>query len=228
MVSSSISSQRLRKASCSPQSELMLLAKLLSAILLGKMMSAKLVGRWKALFADSFSTQPRALRKRFQRTAQVESVDVDPELVDHLHHAKRLVSSSSAKKIKLRTGLVGTRLLPSLSAGLRRAPTLASTLTRPSSPLRCCEEGVRPKPVSLFSNSACLQELPNEVQENFLSRAILLMHTHPMVSTEVSLFLAAPLVLQWHMFIREKKRRREAPVAFLEVQDISSKSFLIS
>ena len=222
MVSSSTSSQRSRKASCSPLSELMLLAKLLSAILLGKMMSAKLVGRWKA---DSFSTQPRALRKHFQPIAQVESVEVDPELVDHLHHAKRLVSFPSATKFMLRAGWVGTRLLPSLSAGLRRAPTLGSTLTRPSSPFRCCGQGVRPKPVTSFSNSACLQELPNEVQENFLSRAILLMHTHPMVSTEVSLFLAAPLVLQWHMFIRERKRRREPAVAFLEVQDISSKCF---
>ena len=221
MVSSLTSSSRSRKACCSPQSQLILLAKLLSATLLGKMMSAKLVGRWKALFADSFSTQPRDLRKLFQHTAQVESVEVDPELVDHLHHAKRLVSFSSATKFKLRTGWVGTRLLPSPSAGLRRAPTLGSALTRPSSPLRCCEEGVRPKPITSFSNSAYLQELPTEVQDNFVNRAILLMHTHPMVSTEVPLFLAAPLVLQWHMLIRERKRRREPPVAFLEVRDIA-------
>jgi len=74
---------------------------------------------------------------------QVESVEVDPELVDHLHHAKRL--------------------------GGHEAAAIA---------LCWLEKGSN---TGLHFDQAIVafKELPNEVQENFLSRAILLMHTHP-------------------------------------------------
>ena len=106
---------------------------------------------------------------------------MDLELVEHLHHAKRLLSSSSLTtfaQFNLRAGSAATRLQHSPSGGSRRARTPASTSTRPSPlPSRCCHDR------SLFHHlDSNVQEVPFEVKEDFVRRAVLLMHAHPMVS----------------------------------------------
>ena len=110
------------------------------------------------------------------------TTEMDLELVEHLHHAKRLLSSSSSSttfaQFNLRTGLAARRLQHSPSGGSRRARTPASTSIRPSSPLpsRCCDDR------SLFHHLDSDVQVPFEVKEDFVRRAILLMHAHPMVS----------------------------------------------
>ena len=100
----------------------------------------------------------------------------------HLHHAKRLLSSSSSSttfaQFNLRAGSAATRLQHSPSGGSRRARTPASTSIRPSPPLpsRCCDDR------SLFHHLDSGLQVPFEVKEDFVRRAILLMHAHPMVS----------------------------------------------
>ena len=83
----------------------------------------------------------------FQHMAQdlldlKESATVDAEMVKELHHAYRLVSSSSiTAQFNLHTGLAGMVLRRSPSGGSRRAPpTLAFTSTRLPSSSRCCDE----------------------------------------------------------------------------------------
>ena len=73
---------------------------------------------------------------------QEESATVDAEMVKELHHAYRLVSSSSiTAQFNLRTGLAGTVLRRSPSGGSRRAPpTLAFTSTKLPSSSRCSDE----------------------------------------------------------------------------------------
>ena len=107
---------------------------------------------------------------------------MDLELVEHLHHAKRLLSSSSSSttfaQFNLRAGSAAMRLQHSPSGGSRRARTPASTSIRPSPPLpsRCCDDR------SLFHHLDSDVQVPFEVKEDFVRRAILLMHAHPMVS----------------------------------------------
>ena len=106
---------------------------------------------------------------------------MDLELVEHLHHAKRLLSPSSSStfaQFNLRAGSAATRLQHSPSGGSRRARTPASTSIRPSPlPSRCCHDR------SLFHHlDSNVQEVPFEVKEDFVRRAVLLMHAHPMVS----------------------------------------------
>ena len=75
-----------------------------------------------------------------QHLAQVESGEVDPELLEHLNNAKRLLSSSSPTIVQVNfcAGSAAKRLQRSPSFGSRRAPTVASTSTRPSSTSWCC------------------------------------------------------------------------------------------
>ena len=75
-----------------------------------------------------------------QHLAQVESGEVDPELLEHLNNAKRLLSSSSPTiaQVNFCAGSAAKRLQRSPSFGSRRAPTVASTSTRPSSTSWCC------------------------------------------------------------------------------------------
>ena len=75
--------------------------------------------------------------------------------------------------VNLNTGLVGSRPPRSLSGGSRRAPTLVSTSTRPSLSSRCCSFLM-----SSHRLNSDIQELANEMKENFLRRATLLMHSH--------------------------------------------------
>ena len=101
---------------------------------------ANLPGRLKACSTDIF-----------QNTAQVKSGEVDPEVVDQLFHAKRLVSSFTAAmndgSNKLRAGSAGLELQRLLSGGWRRAPTMASTSTMPSSPSMCCRTSIFSLPI---------------------------------------------------------------------------------
>ena len=75
-----------------------------------------------------------------QHLAQVESGEGDPELLEHLNNAKRLLSSSSPTiaQVNFCAGSAAKGLQRSPSFGSRRAPTVASTSTRPSSTSWCC------------------------------------------------------------------------------------------
>ena len=76
------------------------------------------------------------------QTAQAKSVEDDIEVMEHLYHAKRQVSSSSSRlaQFNLCAGSAGTRRPRLLSGGLRRDPTADSTSTRLSpSSLRCLQ-----------------------------------------------------------------------------------------
>ena len=137
---------------------------------------------------------------------------MDLELVEHLHHAKRLLSSSSLTtfaQFNLRAGSAATRLQHSPSGGSRRARTPASTSIRPSPPLpsRCCDDR------SLFHHLDSDVQVPFEVKEDFVRRAILLMHAHPMVSKleDGSFFLTTSHI---------RRRRRKSAVAPSEVQGV--------
>ena len=63
-----------------------------------------------------------------------EEGNVDPELVEHLHHAKRLFPSSSPTNVQLNlhSGSVDTRLPRLPSTGSRKLPTVVFTSTRPA------------------------------------------------------------------------------------------------
>ena len=143
---------------------------------------------------------------------------MDLELVEHLHHAKRLLSSSSLTtfaQFNLRAGSAATRLQHSPSGGSRRARTPASTSTRPSPlPSRCHDR-------SLFHHlDSDVQEVPLEVKEDFVRRAVLLMHAHPMVSKIEggSFFLTTSHI---------RRRRRKSAVAPSEVQGVKDISIVV-
>ena len=144
---------------------------------------------------------------------------MDLELVEHLHHAKRLLSSSSSStfaQFNLRAGSAATRLQHSPSGGSRRARTPASTSTRPSPlPSRCCHDR------SLFHHlDSDVQEVPFEVKEDFVRRAVLLMHAHPMVSKiEDGIFFLTTSHI--------RRRRRKSAVAPSEVQGVKDISIVV-